>query len=227
MTHPITDDLAENLQARAPVQGEPVYWEWRHLSTHPDTVDFGKWSEWKRVEARSAIHTIDDELAEFRTYIAQGHKYELRALYTTPQPAQATQAVPMAWTCTAHRLPKVETPVLILHAGKVRIGELRWDYPGYEDTYQAYRYWDDPEDDGQAWEWNDVTHWMPLPALPESTCNAILALRPERVPMTDEEATTMIRETVRGNAIRREGSTSLQIVRATEAYYGIKPKEQA
>ena len=44
---------------------------------------------------------------------------------------------------------------------------------------------------------------------------------PERVPMTDEEATAMIRETVRGNAIRREGSTSLQIVRATEAYYGI------
>ena len=44
---------------------------------------------------------------------------------------------------------------------------------------------------------------------------------PERVPMTDEEATAMIRETVRGNTIRREGSTSLQIVRATEAYYGI------
>ena len=50
---------------------------------------------------------------------------------------------------------------------------------------------------------------------------AILALRPAAVPMTDEEATTMIRETVRGNTIRREGSTSLQIVRATEAYYGI------
>lgn len=47
------------------------------------------------------------------------------------------------------------------------------------------------------------------------------APRPERVPMTDEEATAMIRETVRGNTIRREGSTSLQIVRATEAYYGI------
>jgi hypothetical protein len=45
--------------------------------------------------------------------------------------------------------------------------------------------------------------------------------RPEQVPMTDEEATAMIRETVRGNTIRREGSTSLQIVRATEAYYGI------
>lgn len=50
---------------------------------------------------------------------------------------------------------------------------------------------------------------------------AILALRPQAVPLTDEEANAMIRETVRGNAIRREGSTSLQIVRATERYYGI------
>lgn len=60
------------------------------------------------------------------------------------------------------------------------------------------------------------------------TLRAILSLRPERVPMTDEEATAMIRETVRGNAIRREGSTSLQIVRATEARYGIttQPKKE-
>ena len=70
-----------------PATTEPVYWEWRHLSTHPDTVDFGKWSEWKRVEARSAIHTIEDALAEFRAYIARGHKYELRALYTHPAPS--------------------------------------------------------------------------------------------------------------------------------------------
>ena len=75
-------DEIDALQARAQVQGEPVYWEWRHLSTHPDTVDFGQWSKWQRVEARSAIHTIEDALAEFRAYIAQGYKYELRALYT-------------------------------------------------------------------------------------------------------------------------------------------------
>jgi len=74
-------------QAQQPATGEPVYWEWRHLSTHPDTVDFGKWSEWKRVEARSAIHTIEDALAEFRAYIAQGYKYELRALYDHPAPS--------------------------------------------------------------------------------------------------------------------------------------------
>lgn len=74
--------VQKRLEAQQPVTGEPVYWEWRHLSTHPDTVDFGKWSEWTRVEARSAIHTIEDALAEFRAYIAQGYKYELRALYT-------------------------------------------------------------------------------------------------------------------------------------------------
>ena len=86
------DLMWEAWQARAQVQGEPVYWEWRHLSTHPNTVDFGQWSEWQRVEARNPIFTAEDALAEFRAYIAQGYKYELRALYTTPQPAQVTQA---------------------------------------------------------------------------------------------------------------------------------------
>ena len=77
----------QQAEAQQPATGEPVYWEWRHLSSHPDTVDFGQWSEWKRVEARSAIHTIDDALAEFRAYIAQGYKYELRPLYTHPAPS--------------------------------------------------------------------------------------------------------------------------------------------
>ena len=94
-SHTISAVVAEcdmAILAKQPATGEPVYWEWRHLSTHPNTVDFGQWSEWERVEARSAIHTIEGALAEFRAYIAQGYKYELRALYTTPQPAQATQA---------------------------------------------------------------------------------------------------------------------------------------
>jgi hypothetical protein len=57
-----------------------------------------------------------------------------------------------------------ETPVLILKDGRVRIGELHWDHPGHEDTYKSYRYWDDPENDGQDWELSSITHWMPLPA---------------------------------------------------------------
>ena len=77
----------QQAEAQQPATGEPVYWEWRHLSTHPDTVDFGKWSEWKRVEARSPIFTAEDELRTLRRYIADGYKYELRALYTHPAPS--------------------------------------------------------------------------------------------------------------------------------------------
>lgn len=63
--------------------------------------------------------------------------------------------------------------------------------------------------------------WCKTNGTPESFARAILALRPVQVPMTDDEATAMIRETVRGNTIRRDGSTSLQIVRAAEAHHGI------
>jgi hypothetical protein len=85
----------------------------------------------------------------------------LSPLYAHPAPAE-----PSAWVACADRLPAVETPVLILCKGQLRVGELRWDTPGYEDTYQAFQYWDDPDDDGQCWEWGDITHWMPAPPLP-------------------------------------------------------------
>jgi hypothetical protein len=83
--------------------GEAVYWEWRHLSTHPDTVDFGQWSEWKRVEGRSPIHTAEHELNDLRAYIASGYKYELRPLYTTPPVSREKGAVevvkPFGYLC--------------------------------------------------------------------------------------------------------------------------------
>lgn len=72
-----------------------------------------------------------------------------------------------AWVSTSRQLPSDKTPVLIFRNGVIRIGERRWDYPGFEDTYRAFWYWDDPNDDGQAWEDNDdVTYWMPLPDAP-------------------------------------------------------------
>ena len=71
------------------------------------------------------------------------------------------------WISTKERLPPMETPVLIIYQTDIRIGELRTEYPGFEDTYKAFHYWDDPVDDGQGWEWNDVSHWMPLPDLPK------------------------------------------------------------
>jgi len=66
------------------------------------------------------------------------------------------------WISTEDSLPTAETPVYIIRNGKLRIGELRWDHPTYEDNYTSYRYWDDPNDDGQCWEFDEITHWKYL-----------------------------------------------------------------
>lgn len=88
----VVAELRTAIQQAEAKTDEPVYWEWRHQGSHPDAVDFGQWSEWKRVEPRSLLHTVDDALREFKGYIARGHKYELRALYTHPAPG-----VPDGW----------------------------------------------------------------------------------------------------------------------------------
>lgn len=72
----------------------------------------------------------------------------------------------MNWIPTDQQMPPPETPVLILLGGEPHIGELRWDHPGFEDSYSAYLYWDNPNDDGQAWDHGSVTHWMEIPKLP-------------------------------------------------------------
>lgn len=84
-SHTISAVVAECdavILAPQPATGEPVYWEWRHLGNNQFAADFGQWSEWKRVEARNPIFTDEDELRTLRRYIADGYKYELRALYT-------------------------------------------------------------------------------------------------------------------------------------------------
>lgn len=65
---------------------EPVAWEWRWFDANPNTVTFGQWSEWKRVEPRNRLCTVEDSLNEFRAYIANGNRYELRALFASPPP---------------------------------------------------------------------------------------------------------------------------------------------
>jgi hypothetical protein len=71
------------------------------------------------------------------------------------------------WTATSDRLPPDETPVLVaFHNGARRIAALFWEEPGYEDTFARYQYWDDPDDDGQNWDWADITHWAPLLEVP-------------------------------------------------------------
>ena len=62
-----------------------------------------------------------------------------------------------------YRLPDEETPVMVTFIDcSIRILELRWEYTGYEDTFNRFQYWDDPYNDGQCIDWHNVTHWMPL-----------------------------------------------------------------
>lgn len=73
------------------------------------------------------------------------------------------------WTPTTERMPPNETPVLCVYRGEHRVLERRTERPTWEETYKAFDYWDDPTDDGQQIEEHEVTHWMPLPALPPLT----------------------------------------------------------
>ena len=102
---------------------------------------------------------------------------ESTPLYTLPPTAEQIEqetaealrkdAMPEGWVLCTNKLPPDETPVLILINGELRIGERRWEYPSFEESYKAFWYWDDPADDGQEWDNNDVTHWTPLPAAPK------------------------------------------------------------
>ena len=207
----------QQAEAQQPSTPEPMYWEWRHLSTHPNTVDFGQWSEWQRVEARSAIHTIEGALAEFRTYIAQGYKYELRALYTTPQPAQATQAASAedmkVYDSIADRYFREATQTELTDeqireaaTKAVKDGKLSW--LGFE------------KDDQDKYT---------LPVISKShyqLVRAILALRPEKVPMTEDQVwhndALMSANGIAGFKM----DALMRIVRATEVHHGINPKEK-
>lgn len=71
------------------------------------------------------------------------------------------------WISVTDKLPPDETPVLIwFNTEWVRIGELRWETPSFEETFQPFQYWDCPYDDGRGWDWFDITHWAELPEPP-------------------------------------------------------------
>lgn len=71
------------------------------------------------------------------------------------------------WISVEDRLPEPKTPVLIVLNGSIRVGELVWEHPEFEDSYKSFTYWDCPFDDGKMWEWFQISHWMPIPELPQ------------------------------------------------------------
>lgn len=70
------------------------------------------------------------------------------------------------WILVTDKLPNIKVPVLLFYKDRIVIGERKCEYPTFEDTFEEFWFWDSPEDDGQDWEFVDVTHWMPLPKPP-------------------------------------------------------------
>ncbi len=132
----------------------------------PHTMDAKVWAEefakmypmiWR--EGGAVTDVTDVMIGWFANAIMAG--YDTAMAKTTQSETASSQWI----ACTA-RMPPDETPVLVLRNGEIRMGELRWEHPGYEDTYKAFRYWDDPTNDGQGWEHFEITHWTPLPEKP-------------------------------------------------------------
>lgn len=66
----------------------------------------------------------------------------------------------MRWHSVEEELPAVGEVVIIeFESGKHRLATLLWDHPGFEDTYSSYQYFDDPENDGQAWDMECIKYW--------------------------------------------------------------------
>lgn len=108
-------------------------------------------------------------LAELDQMVREGTHDQKRAVAVVRNLLRTANREQVIWTPTSTGcLPPKETPVLIMVRGKRRIGEIRTEHPGFEDTFRAYDYWDDPDDEGQDWEWHEVTHWAPLFAAPET-----------------------------------------------------------
>jgi hypothetical protein len=91
------------------------------------------------------------------------------ALYLAPVAhagAQNAEAIGNQWISVDDCLPEPETDVLIIRLGQIRIGAIFIEHESWEEGGRKIHYWDDSNDDGQGWDWCEVTHWMPLPEAP-------------------------------------------------------------
>jgi hypothetical protein len=85
-------------------------------------------------------------------------------------PASQEGAHAAQWISVDERLPEPETDVLIIRMGQIRVGAIFIEHESWEEGGREIHYWDDSNDDGQGWDWCEVTHWMPLPPAPTPAC---------------------------------------------------------
>jgi hypothetical protein len=74
------------------------------------------------------------------------------------------------WIAVAERLPKEYETVLVATDGAVSAGEIRFPFESEGSKEPWWMVFKDRRDSSPSWagmvSLNDVTHWMPLPALP-------------------------------------------------------------
>jgi hypothetical protein len=71
------------------------------------------------------------------------------------------------WISVEDRMPSEGERVLALFKGEWVVLEVGVENPSYEETFEPFKYWFEPFSDMLYIEYYDVTHWLPLPALPE------------------------------------------------------------
>lgn len=69
------------------------------------------------------------------------------------------------WRMCAVEMPPLDVPVLTFNTedDAVRVLERRKEWPGHEDVFAPYDYWDDPYNDGQDLDSWAIVAWRPLP----------------------------------------------------------------
>lgn len=83
----VSSDAAALVESGLRSQQEPVLWQYRWFDSNPFTVTSGQWSCWEEVKPRNPYtDTVLDKVNEIQGYIDRGFKYELRGLYTAPEP---------------------------------------------------------------------------------------------------------------------------------------------
>lgn len=73
----------------------------------------------------------------------------------------------MEWISVEDNLPALGVPVLTIFRCEALVLVLCEEHPSYEETFEPFAYWSEPYSGILEPDWYEVTHWMPLPELPE------------------------------------------------------------
>jgi hypothetical protein len=131
-------------------------------------TDDGKWDNtikafWRRL-VRSLQLKETEDIPDNRMYLFRAHF--CTSLMVSP--------IKDDWTVCKQELPPINTPVMVVMSdNSVRILELLVESPTWDETYQAFKYWSDPNVDIPIEDGVDtVIYWKELgfvPEIPEET----------------------------------------------------------